>query len=104
MLRPDILGAPEFDVLTLVFPSANCREARRRVACLGPKAEIYRWPSRAPCHATKRHSTIGGPEVFAVGEEVRVGVEIGSGRFICLGVFNLLVHRIRIDHDTNRTS
>src|SRR4029077_18238260 len=102
MLRPDILGASEFDVLTRVFPSPNGCKTRREGAGLRPKAEVYGGASWAPRHTAQGHRTIRSPEILPVSEEMGVGIEIGSGCLVGLRVFDLFVDGICIDHDADR--
>ena len=55
-----------------------------------------------PRDAGQRHDPTRSADILAIGEEVRVRVEIGARRRIGLRVFDLLVHGIGVDHDPDR--
>ena len=54
VLRPQVGGAVELDVLALVLPGRNRREARRLPLRPGPKIEINRRAGRMPGNAAER--------------------------------------------------
>src|SRR6516165_888421 len=104
MLRPDIARAVELNILALVFPSGDGREARGHVTGLGPEPWIHRRPGRTPGDAAQWHRAIRGSEVFAIGKKMRVRVEISAGGSVGRRVFDLLIDRVGIDHDAHRAS
>ena len=104
VLRPEIVSAVELDVLALVLPGRDRREAGRLPLPPRPQIEVDRRPGRAPRNAAQRDPTSIGAEIGAIGEKMRMRVEIGAGCRVGLGVFDLLVDRVGIDHDAHRAA
>src|SRR5207302_2596930 len=80
VLRPEIALAREIDVLALVFPGRDRREAGRLTLRLGPQIEVDRWAGRTPWHARQRDRAFRPAEIGAVGEEMGVRIDIGARR------------------------
>ena len=102
VLRPNIAQAAILDILALVLPGGDGREAARRVARLGPQVDVDGRAGRAPRDTAQRHRAVLRPEIFAVGEEMSMRIQIGARFSIGARVLQLLVHRIRVDHDPDR--
>ena len=66
--------------------------------------EIYRRPGRTPEDIAHRHWAIGGAEALAICKKVRMSIKVGAGRSIALGVFDLLIDRVCVNHNPDWTA
>src|SRR5262249_19765408 len=78
MLRPEIAGALAFDVLAGIFPGCDRRERGRLARGAWPQIEVDRRPGRTPRDAAEGDWTGWRAEIGAIGEEMRMGVDIGA--------------------------